>query len=375
MRKHSLLVFLFGGLAATLLACAAPARTIESEKANISVTKITDQLNHPWGLAFLLDGRMLVTERAGHIRYISTDGKKSEPLSGMPEILVKGQGGLFDVILDPEFASNKRIYFSFNEPAKDVSGTAVARATLGETALTDVKVIFRQQPKISSPQHFGGRLVFSPQGHLFLTLGDRGKRRHDAQSLDTHIGKLVRIWPDGRVPDDNPFVSRKDTPGEIWSYGHRNIQGATLHPHTGQLWTHEHGPQGGDEINIARPGNNYGWPTITYGEEYGGGRIGSTSKKGLEQPLHYWVPSIAPSGMTFYTASLFPNWKNNLLVGSLKFGQLVRLELDGEKVTHEERIEIGQRIRDVRQGPDGAVYLLTDESDGELLRLTPAKAD
>lgn len=374
MRRNSIQSILFGGLAASLLACSAPANTISPEQANVTITKITDGLENPWGLAFLPDGRMLVTERAGKIRYVSADGKKSPPISGLPKILVRGQGGLFDVILDPQFSSNKRIYFSFNEPAEEGSSTAVAQATLSETALTDVKVIFRQQPKFDSPQHFGGRLVFTPDGELFLTLGDRGRRRQDAQTLDTHHGKIVRLQPDGSTPADNPFVTQKDALGEIWSYGHRNIQGATLHPQTGELWTHEHGPQGGDEINIARAGKNYGWPLATYGEEYGGGKIGTTSKPGMEPPLHYWVPSIAPSGMTFYAGSAFPEWKNNLLVGSLKFDLLVRLTLDGEKVTHEERIDIGQRVRDVRQGPDGAVYLLTDESDGELLRLTPAQS-
>lgn len=370
MRKAAAITTLLGGLVLALFITQTPARTLDSEKARIAVTNVTDGLKHPWGMAFLPDGRMLVTERAGRIRYISADGKKSAPLDGLPDILVEGQGGLFDVILDPAFATNRWIYFSFNEPAKSGSSTAVARATLGDSALTDLQVIFRQQPKFSSRQHFGGRLVFTPQGDLFLTLGDRGQRRHDAQTLDTHHGKMIRIKPDGSVPADNPFVGQTSALPEIWSYGHRNIQGAALHPQTGLLWTHEHGPQGGDEINVARPGKNYGWPEITYGEEYGGGRIGATAKAGLEQPLHFWAPSIAPSGMTFYTGAQFPAWKNNLLVGSLKFGLLVRLELEGEKVTHEERIEIGQRIRDVRQGPDGAVYLLTDQSDGELLRLT-----
>lgn len=367
------LAFLLGGLAAFLLACSASARIIDSEKATIQLSRITSGLHNPWSMAFLPDQRLLVTERAGHIRYVGADGNKSAPLSGLPDIVVRGQGGLFDVILDPQFASNKRIYFSYNEPGEGGSGTAVARATLGDTALTDVEVIYRQQPKIDSAQHYGGRLVFSPQGHLFLTLGDRGRRRHDAQNLDNHIGTVVRIWPDGSVPDDNPFLKRKKAPKEIWSYGHRNIQGAILHPQTGELWTHEHGPQGGDEINIARPGKNYGWPKATYGEEYGGGRIGSKTKSGTEPPLYHWVPSIAPSGLALYTGALFPHWQNNLLIGSLKFGLLVRLELEGEKVTHEERIDIGQRIRDVRQGPDGAVYLLTDQPNGELLRLVSVK--
>lgn len=371
MRKTLLSTLLLTGLSSVLLSAAAFAQTIKTEKTTITVTKVADGLKNPWGMTFLPDGRMLVTERAGLIRYITADGQKSEPLSGLPDILVEGQGGLFDVILDPNFAENQIIYFSYNEPSPQGGSTTVAKAKLDNNSLTDLKVIFTQQPKFSSRHHFGGRLVFTPEGNLFLTLGDRGQRRDDAQTLDTHHGKVIRIKPDGSVPADNPYLKDPAALDEIWSYGHRNIQGAALHPETGLLWTHEHGPQGGDEINIARPTKNYGWPVITYGEEYGGGKIGVTEKEGLEQPLHYWVPSIAPSGLAFYTASLIPAWQNNMLVGSLKFGQLVRLELDGETVSHEERIMIGQRIRDVRQGPDGAVYLLTDQPNGQLLRITP----
>lgn len=355
-----------------LQASDADSDTLVSEKGRITATSVVSGLKHPWGMAFLPDGRMLVTERTGTIRYVTSDGRKSGPLSGMPDIEVGGQGGLFDVILDPDFGRNRWIYFSYSEPGDGGNSTAVARSTLQENALADLKVIFRQQPKFNSAQHFGGRLVFTPDGHLFITLGERGRRSQDAQTLNTHHGKVVRIHPDGSIPVDNPFIQDPAALGSIWSYGHRNVQGAALHPQTGQLWTHEHGPQGGDEINIIRPGKNYGWPVITYGEQYGGGRIGDTARSGLEQPLHYWVPSIAPSGMAFYTADLFPAWRNNLLVGSLKFGQLVRLELNGDNVTHEERIKIGSRVRDVRQGPDGAIYLLTDEDDGQLLRLTPA---
>lgn len=381
MRKKFLLVTLITRLtagavlmaqASLLQARDAYSDTLDSEKGRIAATPVVSGLKHPWGMAFLPDGRMLVTERTGTIRYVTSDGRKSEPLSGMPDIEVGGQGGLFDVILDPDFGRNRRIYFSYSEPGDGGNSTTVARATLQENSLADLKVIFRQQPKFNSAQHFGGRLVFTPDGNLFITLGERGRRSQDAQTLNTHHGKVVRIHPDGSIPVDNPFVKDPAALGAIWSYGHRNVQGAALHPQTGQLWTHEHGPQGGDEINIIRPGKNYGWPVITYGEQYGGGRIGDTARSGLEQPLHYWVPSIAPSGMAFYTADLFPAWRNNLLVGSLKFGQLVRLELNGDKVTHEERIKIGSRVRDVRQGPDGAIYLLTDEDDGQLLRLTPA---
>ncbi|SNY50781.1 Glucose/arabinose dehydrogenase, beta-propeller fold [Arsukibacterium tuosuense] len=353
--------------------CAQQSIEIKSEKATIQLQVVSEGLEHPWGLAFLGDGKMLVTERAGRMRYVNADGSLSEPLSGLPDITVAGQGGLLDVILHPQFAKNNQIFFSYNEPGETGSSTAVARATLTDNAISDVQVIFSAQPKFASRHHFGGRLVFADNGDLFITLGDRGQRRDDAQTFDTHHGKVVRVTTDGSPSAANPYLQRADALSDVWSYGHRNIQGAALHPQTRQLWTHEHGPQGGDEINIARADHNYGWPEITYGEEYGGGKIGKTKQDGMEQPLHYWVPSIAPSGMTFYTGELFKAWQQNLLVGSLKFGQLVRLELSGEKVTDEERIMIGQRIRDVRQGPDGAIYLLTDQKNGQILRLTPIK--
>lgn len=346
---------------------------IKTEKATLQLEVVTDGLEHPWGLAFLPDGRMLVTERAARLRYVSADGSLSEAISGLPEIMVAGQGGLLDIVLHPNFTENQQIFFSYNEPAESGSSTAVASATLAGNTLNNVKVIFSAHPKFASRHHFGGRMVFADNGDLFITLGDRGQRRDDAQTLDTHHGKVVRIKTDGSASDSNPYLQQAGALDDVWSYGHRNIQGAALHPQTQQLWTHEHGPQGGDEINITRAKLNYGWPEITYGEEYGGGKIGKTEQQGMEQPLHYWLPSIAPSGMTFYTAELFKPWQQNLLVGSLKFGQLVRLELSGEKVSHEERIMIGQRIRDVRQGPDGAVYLLTDQKNGQILRLTPKK--
>ncbi|KKO46150.1 oxidoreductase [Arsukibacterium ikkense] len=344
---------------------------IKTEKATLQVAVVSQGLEHPWGLAFLPDAKMLVTERAGRLRYVHADGSLSDPITGLPEITVAGQGGLLDVVLHPHFVENKQIYFSYNEPAEDGSSTAVASATLDGNALRNLQVVFSAQPKFNSRHHFGGRLVFADNGDLFINLGDRGQRRDDAQTLDTHHGKVVRIKTDGSPSDLNPYLAHQDALADVWSYGHRNIQGAALHPQTRELWTHEHGPQGGDEINISRADVNYGWPVITYGEEYGGGKIGTTHKEGMAQPLHYWTPSIAPSGMTFYTAALFKPWQQNLLVGSLKFGQLVRLELNGDKVTHEERIMIGQRIRDVRQGPDGAIYLLTDQKNGQILRLTP----
>jgi glucose/arabinose dehydrogenase len=286
----------------------------------------------------------------------------------------RGQGGLLGVALDPAFEKNRRIYFSYAEPGEGGAGTAVARARLGEGRLEDVSVIFRQRPKVDGSNHFGSRLVFGRDGTLYITLGERNQGER-SQKLDEHLGKVVRINPDGSVPGDNPFVRRSGALPETWSYGHRNIQGATLHPGTGALWTVEHGAQGGDEVNTPRPGRNYGWPVITYGVDYGGGRIGEgTRKAGMEQPVHYWDPSIAPSGMVFYTGERYPGWRGDLFVGSLKFGLVSRLDLDGDRVVREERLfeDFDPRVRDIVQGPDGLFYLLTDESDGEIVRVEPA---
>ncbi len=330
---------------------------------------VAQGLEHPWGLAFLEDGRMLVTERGGKLRIVE-EGKVGAPIKGLPEIAAGGQGGLLDVSVREDW-----IYFAFSEPGETQgeNSTAVARARLTGNSLSELAIIFRQSPKFPSRGHFGSRLVFAPDGSLFITLGDRQKARDDAQLLDNHHGKVVRIWPDGRVPEDNPFVGKDGALPEIWSYGHRNIQGAAIHPDTGELWIHEHGPQGGDEVNIARAGKNYGWPVISYGEEYGGGKIGvGTEKAGMEQPQYYWTPSIAPSGMTFYTGDAYPQWQGNLFVGALKFQYLGRLSLDGNEVVAEQRLledSLDQRVRDVVQGPDGMLYLLTDQRRGQLLRL------
>ncbi|MDM0013645.1 PQQ-dependent sugar dehydrogenase [Variovorax sp. J22P168] len=340
---------------------------------------VASGLQNPWSVAFLPDGRFLVTEKAGRMRIVSADGKAGAPLAGLPEIAAGGQGGLLDVQLDSDFARNRTLYFCYSEPESGGSGngTALARARLSEdgSRLEGVGVIFSQRPKVASRNHFGCRIVEARDGTLFLTLGDRFSRKEDAQKLDNHLGKVVRIAKDGKAPPDNPFVGRAGALPEIWSYGHRNGQGATLSP-DGRLWMHEHGPQGGDEINVPQPGRNYGWPVITYGENYGGGRIGEgiTRREGMEQPLHYWVPSIAPSGMAFLTSDRYgPAWKGNLFVGSLKFGYLDRIELkDGKVVAEHKLLEDGRaRIRDVRQGPDGLIYVLTDESDGKLIRLRP----
>jgi glucose/arabinose dehydrogenase len=332
-------------------------------------------LDHPWAFAFLPDGRLLVTERPGRLRIVAADGAVSEPLSGVPDVWARSQGGLLDVALDPAFQENRLIYLSYSEPGeRNASGTSVARGRLDEGRLENVEVIYRQRPKVRSGEHFGSRLVFGRDGRLFVTQGDRYSERRRVQDLATGIGKIVRINADGSIPTDNPFVERRNALPEIWSYGHRNVQGAALHPETGQLWTVEHGARGGDELNHPEAGKNYGWPVITYGIDYSGARIGEgTAKEGMEQPVYFWDPVIAPSGLLFYTGDAFPAWKGNLFVGSLQPGRLVRLVLENGRVTLEERYlgELGARIRDVQQGPDGLLYVVTDASNGLVLRLSP----
>ena len=335
-------------------------------------------LVHPWALQFLPDGRLLVTERPGRLRIVSMDGTVSAPLNGLPEIYAQGQGGLLDVALDPDFANTQLVYLSFSEPGEGGSGTAVARGRLTDGGLEGTTVIYRQRPKVDSRGHFGSRLVFSNDGKLFITQGDRqsARFRGRAQQLDQGMGKIMRVNPDGTIPDDNPFTGRDDAQPEIWSFGHRNVQAAALHPETGQLWTVEHGARGGDELNNPQAGKNYGWPIITYGRDYSGLSIGEGSaKEGMEQPVYYWDPVIAPSGMTFYTAEAIPGWQGSILVGSLTPGALVRLVLQDGKVTREERYlgDLGERIRDVQQGPDGFVYVVTDREDGRVLRVRPAQ--
>jgi glucose/arabinose dehydrogenase len=337
------------------------------------LVKLVERLDHPWSLAFLPDGRMLVTERPGRLNLFSARFERI-PIDGIPKVAASGQGGLLDVALHPRFAENGFVYLSYAEPGDGGVSTALARGKLAGNRLEDTKVVFRQEPKTRGGLHFGGRIVFDRQGYLYLTLGERGQMDR-AQRPDNHHGSVIRLHDDGRVPADNPFVGKAGWKPEKYDLGHRNQQGAALDPRTGLLWTHEHGPQGGDEINVIRAGTNYGWPVITYGVSYGiGTKIGEgTAKPGMAQPIYYWAPSIAPSGMAFYTGDRFPKWKGNLFVGSLRDEMLVRLELDGEKVTKEERLLKGAlgRIRDVRMGPDGLIYLLTDESNGVLARLEP----
>jgi glucose/arabinose dehydrogenase len=346
--------------------------------AAVRVDTVAKELEHPWALEFLPDKRMLVTERPGRLRIVEPDGRLSKPLDGVPKVVARGQGGLLDVALDPRFEENRLIYLSYAEAGeRGTAGTAVARARLGGGTLEGLQVIYRQQPKVDGGNHFGSRLVFARDGTLFVTQGERFNYSDQAQDLSSHIGKIVRINPDGSVPKDNPFVGRSDARPEIWSYGHRNVQSAALDPQTGRLWTVEHGARGGDELNHPEAGKNYGWPVISYGVHYMGGKIGEgTAKAGMEQPVYYWDPVIAPSGMVFYTGEAFPDWRGNILVGSLTPGLLVRLVMKDGRVDREERYlgDLRERIRDVRQGPDGFIYLVTDSRNGRILRVAPAAA-
>ena len=330
----------------------------------------------PWALAFLPDGRMLVTERAGRLRLIGADGRPQPPLAGLPPVDAGGQCGLLDLAVDPKFAENRRLYWTYTEPGEGGNGVAVARGRLEGGRLEDVKVLFRQQPKVRSSLHCGSRMVFGRDGTLYVGLGDRFTRKDDAQDAGNHLGKVVRVTPEGAVPADNPFVGQAGRAPEVWSLGHRNIQGAVLHPATGEVWMTEHGPQGGDELNVVETGRNYGWPLLTFGRNYGTGtRIGEEGPRaGFEQPLRTWVPtSVAPSGMAFVTSERYPGWQGSLLLGMLRGESLLRLTLDGRKVVAEERLlqDLKERIRDVRQGPDGWIYVVTDSADGKVLRLRP----
>ncbi|GAB3541933.1 PQQ-dependent sugar dehydrogenase [Noviherbaspirillum agri] len=372
-------------LAALLSFAALSPASAQEGGTKIQPEVIARGLEHPWGLAFVDGGRMLVTERPGRMRLVHPNGEMGPPIAGLPKVDAGGQGGLLDVITDRDFSRNRTIYFCFSEPGKgeqaDANSTALASARLSDDGrrLEQVKVIFSQQPKFESNLHFGCRIVEHGDGTLYMTLGDRFKRMQDAQRLDNHHGKVVRIGKDGSVPPDNPFAGRslanRGALPEIWSFGHRNPQGATLGL-DGKVWMNEHGAQGGDEINRPEGGKNYGWPVISYGVHYGGAKVGEgeTARPGMEQPIHYWTPSIAPSGMAFLRSDKYgKDWQGNLFVGSLKFKYLARLQLQGDKVVKEEKLleNLKQRIRDVREGPDGLLYVLTDEDKGQLIRLQP----
>ncbi|WP_241970303.1 PQQ-dependent sugar dehydrogenase [Pseudidiomarina aquimaris] len=355
------------------------AETAQTERHNVEATTIAEGLSFPWGIAFLPNGDALITEKSGTLRRVGMNGVIGEAITNVPDVVYKSQGGLLDVAIDPNFADNNWVYLSYSEadPAGgEGNSTAVARGKLIGNNLQEVEVIFRGAPKYKSGAHFGSRLVFSPEGYLFVTLGDRYSAMDDAQTLDNHHGKVVRIWPDGSVPEDNPFAGKEDALPEIWSYGHRNVQGAAIHPDSGALWTVEHGPKGGDEINIPKAGANYGWPIATYGVDYDNSIISEkTHVEGTVQPHYYWVPSIATSNMIFYTGDEFPAWQGDVLVAALKTMKVARLDLEGDRVMHEEDLFVdlvNQRIRDIEQGPDGAIYLVTDDRNGKLIRISNA---
>lgn len=349
---------------------------ITSEKMSFRVDTIVSGLSVPWGMVFLPNGNMLITERAGEIRIFRNGQLLEEKVKGLPEIYVKGQGGLLDIALHPSYEENGWIYLSYATPApneNDGGNTTIMRARLKDDTLVDQEVLFKAEPNSSRGVHFGCRIEFDREGYLYFSVGERGQSSN-AQTLSNHCGKIFRLHDDGRVPDDNPFVGQKKAMPEIFTYGHRNPQGLALHPQTGELWAHEHGPQGGDELNIIRKGNNYGWPEITYGINYDGTIITEdTAKAGLQQPVVYWKPSIAPCGMTFVAGDQYPAWKNNVLVGSLKFQYLVRCELKGDKVVHQEKLLEGYgRVRNVRQGPDGYIYVAL-EGTGLIVKLVPSE--
>jgi glucose/arabinose dehydrogenase len=360
------------------LGASAATTTYKSEEGTLTVDEIATGLQHPWALAFLPDKKgMLVTERPGNLRIVSADGKLSQPLGGVPKVWAQGQGGLLDVVLSPDFKKDRMVYLTYAEDSGDgkTGGTAAGRGRLSEdmTKLENFTRIFQQQPKLSVGNHFGSRIVFDRDGYLFIALGENNNRP-TAQDLDKLQGKIVRLYPDGTIPKDNPFVGQKNVRPEIWSFGHRNQQGAALNPWTGTLWTNEHGPMGGDEINIIERGGNYGWPIATFGIDYTGQPISEAKGKvveGMKTPFHVWQKSPAISGMAFYDSSTFKQWDHNIFIGALSSQDLIRLELKDDKVVHEERLlgDLKSRIRDVRQGPDGYLYVLTDEDDGKLLKV------
>lgn len=364
-----------------LTACAhAQEAPFDTETGPVAVETVADGLEHPWALAFLPDGRYLVTERPGRMRIVEADGGLSEPLSGVPEVFAQGQGGLLDLALHPDFVDNALVYFTFAHPEGGAAGTAVARARLAAEGdaprLEDVEIVYSMSDKDGSGRHFGSRLAFAGDGTVFFSIGDRGTMERAQDPLDP-AGTVMRIEEDGSIPDDNPFLDDPDVDDRIWSWGHRNIQGMAVHPETGVVWTHEHGPRGGDEINIPLAGENHGWPIVTHGIDYSGAVIGEgdSEREGLVSPLYHWTPSIAPSGMAFQDGDAFPEWRGDILVGALAGTALHRVSLDGEEIVGDEPMlaELGARIRDVRTGPDGLVYLLTDDSNGRLLRLSPAE--
>ncbi|ARS37780.1 hypothetical protein CA264_08255 [Pontibacter actiniarum] len=348
--------------------------TVQTEAGTVKVETLAKDLTHPWGMAFLPDKRLLVTERTGKLRILDTNNKLSEPLAGTPRVFDKGQGGLLDVALDPNFQQNQLVYLSFAEPGEsNTASTALGRGKLVGNEIQDFEVIFRQEPKVEGPNHFGGRIVFTPEGQVLLTLGERFKFE-PAQNLSNHLGAIVRINQDGTVPQDNPFVGQANAEDAIWSYGHRNIESAAIDPKTNKLWVAEMGPLGGDEFNQPAAGKNYGWPVVSWGKNYDGTDIPDPpTHPAFADAVIQWTPTISPSGMVFYTGAMFPAWQGSTLIGGLTSSGIVRVQVNGEQAEEVERIPLATRVRDVEQAPDGSVYVLTDQPDGKILRLSPLK--
>ena len=353
-------------------ACAQQKGQVKTDVGDVKVDVLAKDLTHPWGMAFLPDGRLLFTERAGQLRILNTDSTLSKPIKGVPEVFNQGQGGLLDVALDPDFQNNQLVYLSFSEPGDDsTASTALGRGKLQDNRLEDFEVIFSQEPKIKGPNHFGGRIVFTPKGNLFLVLGERFQF-DPAQDLSNHLGTIVRLNPDGSIPEDNPFIEQADAKDEIWSYGHRNIESAAIDPATSKLWVVEMGPMGGDEFNQPEAGRNYGWPVVSWGDNYDGTEIPDpTTRPEFADAAIHWTPTISPSGMIFYTGEMFPEWKGSAMIGGLTASGIVRVSVDGQQAEEVERIPLAARTRDVEQAPDGSIYVLTDDENGKILRLRP----
>ncbi|WP_424493862.1 PQQ-dependent sugar dehydrogenase [Salinimicrobium sp. GXAS 041] len=359
----ALLFFAFSGFAQK--------STIMTNGPTVKVNTLAENLNHPWGMAFLPDSRLLVTERTGALRILDENNELSEPLGGTPEVFNVGQGGMFDVVLHPDFAKNNYVYLSYAEPGKDsTAGTALGRGILEGNELKDFEVIYRMQPKVEGPNHFGGRIIFTEDNMIFFTLAERFKFE-PAQNLSNSLGTVVRIKDDGTIPEDNPFIAQEDAEDAIWSYGHRNIESAAIDPNSGMLWVAEMGPLGGDEFNQPEAGKNYGWPVVSWGTDYDGAEIPDpTTRPEFADAKIVWTPTISPSGMIFYTANMFPEWQGDAFIGGLTSSGLVRVDVNGPEAEEVERLPLAKRIRDVEQAPDGSIYVLTDEENGQILQLT-----